>query len=625
MGEESSIQDEDLRTLLSTHNAINDWEPVYQRVKRFPEEARERYYRDESPLQLLLKAKELKFADVSDDEIVDRIQVLRLIIAADPLALTSRDADGRTALHTACSAGQSWEILQLLVEEEEELSRQMLKLGGAKINELELVVPRSVMHKTDRPGGHLPLHLVAACSSFDASSLQDSSSLFPYSEFDDSALQSSNSECVIAAYNATTFVREAYPSAIWERDCDGEIPLHAAASWGNLGSVQSLLIGASMSSGNSCTGAIDAALAVDDNNKTPLDNVSQTVCSMSVHQKPFSAPRQENFRVSIAREDPFMLSTATRNPLMNGNIQLSVNRSRRRIPGVRSSLRSSFTSSTSDPLDISMLRDSFISSRQPVDPVNGLKPLCEDGKEEFVKFEMLARAARGQFYLDNGRNINSFAFPLHGIIELGCPPELVWHCAATYPYEVEKLSESGKSPLFIAAEKLSGLTQQRREEKLSIKKTAYGTSLHIQSVDKESDDSDDNESPFLDSDSNTEANQTKVDAGIQKYKEIIGMLIKSKIFGIPTMASIQDSRGRLPLHVLLEAGALWIGVGSSSHDLDIIGTFVEADPQSLLTKDHKTGMFPFQIAAISCDLDTIFRLLAESPSVITYCTEKIDQ
>jgi len=114
-----------LRTLLSTHAPIDDWTPIYQRVKCFPQEARQRYYRKESPLQLSLKLREMKRTNKSESLSIKRIQVLQLIVDADPSSLTSLDAEGRTALHTACSAGRSWEILQLLVEAEDELLRHM--------------------------------------------------------------------------------------------------------------------------------------------------------------------------------------------------------------------------------------------------------------------------------------------------------------------------------------------------------------------------------------------------------------------------------------------------------------------------------------------------------------------
>ena len=674
----SDEDEEDLHTLLSKDAPLDDWTPIYQRVKRFPQEARQRYFRNESPLQLSLKVRECKRIGKSESlSRMNRIQVLQLIVDADPSSIISRDEEGRTALHTACSAGRSWEILHLLLEAEDEVFRQMKEeQEGGKIKE-----QRSAMLKTDHPGGNLPLHLIAACPSFHETSFQDSANyFFPYTPLDEGAIQCSLSQNIISAYNATTTVREAFPQAVWDRDCDGEIPLHAAASWGNVGSLLSLLMcSTSLSADGSCTRDISQTL--DDRNKTPLDRACERVVAMCVHEKPFRAPNRDNFRESVTREDPF-ISSARRDRPMNRNIRLSVNQSRRRIPGVGSSFRSSFTStSTADPADVTMLRDSFISSRQPVHPVLGLKPLCDDGQEEFAKVEMLVRAAQGHFNVDSGRPV------LHAIIELGCPPELVWHSAAKYPHEVESSNESGKSPLLLVTEKLSHLLQLRREEKSPHSNEISDAIALQEAADKHSrsDDSDRSDiseaeaarnyfvkSFFLGNDSqlnqddpvtpnaipssrvtdpdppNTieEANQGKVDADILMYQEIFDMLIKSRTFGKPVMASI-PCRGRLAIHILLEAGELWINenvhqgnddeesgaVDTARQNPHMITTLIDAYPQALLTRDYETGLFPFMIAAMANNnsegvnggrrvLETIFRLLLEGPDVISYCIQQ---
>lgn len=575
----------------------------------------------------------------------------------------------------------------MLIEAEDKLFRQMKEeegaLRGSKIKEQELVEQRSFRLRTDHPGGNLPLHLVAACPSFDESSFQGSD-FFPYDLMDEDAIQCSISQNIISAYNATTTVREAYPQAVWDRDCDGEIPLHSAASWGNVGSVLSLLKGAALHS-HSVDGAREAAQTLDDAGKTPLDRACERVCAMSVHAKPVRTPSRDNFRESITREDPFMSSARNDRVTMNRNIRLSVNRSRRRIPGVGSSFRSSFTStSTADPLDINILRDSFVSSRQPVDPILGLKPLCEDGKEEFAKVEMLALATRGHFLTGNG----SLDFLLlHAIIELGCSPELVWHAAAKYPDEVQRIDEQANSPLLVATEKLSHLLQRRRELRISQRlRDETQPEAHIISSPNRLDGNDEAsrsdiseteaarnyfvQSFFLGKDSEInldesslpdhtspqeeqgfglnpdpphaakaeEESNCKIDTDILLYQEIIDMLIKSKVFGTRGMASIPDSRGRLPLHILLEAGALWIeehdnqsneesnvGGNTTCQNCRVISTLIEAHPQSLLTKDNVTGFFPFMSAATNDEredeiavLETVFRLLLEAPAVISY-------
>ena len=685
--------DENLHTLLSTLSTIDDWTPIYQRVKHFPAEARQRYYRNESPLQLSLKARERKRSklDSIPKDNKSRIEVLQLLIDADPSSVISRDEEGRAPLHTACTAGRSWEILQMLIEAEDELFREMKEEEGAprgsKIKEQELVEQRSFRLRTDHPGGNLPLHLVAACPSFDESSFQGSD-FFPYDLMNEDAIhQCSISQNIISAYNATTTVREAYPQAVWDRDCDGEIPLHSAASWGNVGSVLSLLKSAALYS-HSVDGAREAAQTLDDAGKTPLDRACERVSAMSVHAKPVRTPSRDNFRESITREDPFMSSARNDRVTMNRNIRVSVNRSRRRIPGVGSSFRSSFTStSTTDPSDINILRDSFVSSRQPVDPVLGLKPLCdEDGQEEFAKVEMLVRATRGHF---STRPLDFLL--LHAIIELGCSPELVWHAAAKYPDEVQQIDEQANSPLLVATEKLSHLLQRRRELRISqqrlpdesfeiLEQEAHVSSPNRLDDNDEASGSDISETEaarnyfvqsfFLGNDSEIKLDESslpdhtspqeeqefglnpdpphpaeaeeesncKIDAEILLYQEIIDMLIKSKVFGERGMASSPDSRGRLPLHILLEAGALWIeeddnqsneesnvGGNTTRQNCRVISTLIEAHPQSLLTKDNETGLFPFMSAATNDEnedeiavLETVFRLLLEAPAVISY-------
>lgn len=678
--------DENLHTLLSTLSTIDDWTPIYRRVKHFPAEARQRYYRNESPLQLSLKVRERKRNKLDGNK--SRIEVLQLLIDADPTSVISRDEEGRAPLHTACTAGRSWEILQMLIEAEDKLFREMKEEEvagmGSKIKEQELVEQRSVTLRTDHPGGNLPLHLVAACPSFDESSFQGSD-FFPHDIMDEDVIQCSMSQNIISAHNATTTVREAYPQAVWDRDCDGEIPLHSAASWGNVGSVLSLLKGATLHS-HSVDGAREAAQTLDDACKTPLDRACERVCAMSVHAKPVRTPSRDNFRESITREDPFMSSARNDRVTMNRNIRLSVNRSRRRIPGVGSSFRSSFTStSTADPSDINILRDSFVSSRQPVDPVLGLKPLCEDGQEEFAKVEILVRATRGHF---STRPLDFLL--LHAIIELGCSPELVWHAAAKYPDEVQRIDEQAKSPLLVATEKLSHLLQRRRGLRISqrLPDESFGIpqqEAHVSSPNRldgndEASGSEISETEaarnyfvqsfFLGKDSTIKLDESslpdhtsqeeqefrlnpdpphvtkaeeesnfKIDTDILLYQEIIDMLIKSKVFGNRGMASILNNRGRLALHILLEAGALWIdepddnqsneeskaGGNTTRQNCRVISTLIEAHPQSLLTKDHETGLFPFMSAATNDEsedeialLETVFRLLKEGPAVISY-------
>jgi hypothetical protein len=230
---------------------------------------------------------------------------------------------------------------------------------------------------------------------------------------------------------------------------------------------------------------------------------------------------------------------------------------------------------------------------------------------------------------------------LHTIIELGCPPELVWHSAAKYPHEVEKLDELGKSPLFVAVEKVSNSIRLSRER--------TPASDVPQEAAADSDGSEPSEAADRNSESSQlegdppkvteEATRDKVNADILMHQEIIDMLIKSRVFGKPAMASIPDNRGRLPIHLVLEAGGLWTSgndqyadddsnsTDTARQDPHIIDSLIDANPQSLLIRNNETGLFPFMIAATSStegvnkstkELETIFRLLIESAEVISY-------
>jgi len=256
-----------------------------------------------------------------------RINVLQALVDADPTSIHSRDVEGRTCLHTACAEGRSAEILRWLVAvEEEECQSKSTKIRhNNNINghdDDEATPPeRNVTLRTDYPGGALPLHSIAACPTFDNSDsvpnspTKPSSPQHPNHPINRYLVPSCNvTHNVLCAYASTSVIRKAHPQAVWDRDCDGEIPLHAAASWGNVGSVLALLIGVSSDEGskNVVLEVARAALTKDDRGKTPLDRACEHVCSLCVHR------RKRNYsgggggggslRRSITREDPFRAS-----------------------------------------------------------------------------------------------------------------------------------------------------------------------------------------------------------------------------------------------------------------------------------------------------------------------------
>ena len=678
-----------LHTLLSRaiHHG-HSWKAIHDYIQRHPREARERHYRHESPLQLALKAKGGDGGDGGrrDDgpsAAIGRRHVLRALAAADPASLHSRDEEGHTCLHTACAAGRSEDALRWLMEAE----RASMEVDD-RPSDGSLLPEWNVTLRTDFPSGALPLHLIAACARFDCSSVSDRTAPPDHPLHFMDRIPRTNIPNIMCAYNNTTRIRQACPMAIWDRDCEGEIPLHAAASWGSVGSVLSLLIGAAQG------GSLElrrAALMVDDRNKTPLAHACERVCSMcvqgarvsptdrSVRRKP-SDRGPSSVRRSIAREDPFEASISSAGH--NGGRRSSLRRTgsrRRRIPGCgssfrRSSISSSFVGGIGDvnpdgdgtpDESAEHFRASFISPRRVIDPCRGLAKLDLDGEEEFLKVEMLARAASGSceltFY-DNPTKSNASIetsanhfLLLHSVIGLDCRPEVVWHAAVKYPHEVPQTDAFGRTPLFIACERLAALysshavkTQTSLAEST---KEASSLSHEPRSCERKNGSNDEDKcTRFMESfllggdftlslvqtsnlhpsthstkphpvqpnqlrkktsrvDIDKEAGDDDLIKNLSLIQEVISFLLHSPQFGGKMTACTASAKNVLPLHVVLEAGLQWAdSVEATSLKKDnqfddsdksntVVQMLVDAYPRALEVQDRERHLFPFMIAA----------------------------
>ena len=578
---------------------------------------------------------------------------------------------GRTPIHTACSAGRSPEVLQWLFKVEEASREQ----NGESSTE------QSITLRTDYPGGALALHSIAACTSFDTISTSDCTNHHPLTTY---PLLCEVTDNVISAYESTTIIRNEYPQAILEVDCEGEIPLHAAASWGSVGSVFSLLVGAGDIDNH---GFARAALTRDDRGKTPLDRACERLCSMSMARDSPRASTNSNSRQSLIRDDPF--DTTISNSLDEGRASLQRNssqRSRRRIPGCGSSFRASLSSSfvlgrgdSTGDIGEQLLRDSFVSPRRQVDPVYGLELLDCDGIEELAKIELLARAGYGFFETTMSHNNDNFQF-LHAVIALGCSPEIIWHVCATKKHQVEEKDEFCRTPLILACERFASLYSQQHNKKVS---SGMGKPLHEQSdytnegvADTGNEESMDeaccsvveslltggnllkNSQNVSESSTNqpqlqrtqerTNVDEVESEASsdnnikeqLSLSKEVITILLKSSLFGRPNMASVTNSEGRLPLHIILEAGVQWVDNDediteddSYKQSSNVVQLLVDVCPYALEIKDGISGLYPFMLAATAKDtsesdveeedtkqLETIFQLLLKAPNTISSCT-----
>ena len=90
---------------LLTHT-ISDWGIIHRYIKRHPSKARERYYRNESPLQLALRARERRsrvgLTSKGGSEAIGRMHVLQALVDADPSSIHSRDSEGKFMPELIC-------------------------------------------------------------------------------------------------------------------------------------------------------------------------------------------------------------------------------------------------------------------------------------------------------------------------------------------------------------------------------------------------------------------------------------------------------------------------------------------------------------------------------------------
>lgn len=89
---------------LLTHT-ISDWGIIHRYIKRHPSKAQERYYRNESPLQLALRARERRNKVGATSEgvkAIGRIHVLQALADADPSSIHSRDSEGKCMPKLIC-------------------------------------------------------------------------------------------------------------------------------------------------------------------------------------------------------------------------------------------------------------------------------------------------------------------------------------------------------------------------------------------------------------------------------------------------------------------------------------------------------------------------------------------
>jgi len=98
-------------------------------------------------------------------------------------------------------------------------------------------------------------------------------------------------------------------------------------------------------------------------------------------------------------------------------------------------------------------------------------------------------------------------------------------------------------------------------------------------------------------------------------KKVVDLILRFRVKGL-TAASVKNGNGDLPLHYALKLGYTWDYC---------ISSLAQAEPRSCCTRDRKSGLYPFMMAATSksSDLDTSYEILRFDPSIIDKFTKNV--
>lgn len=91
-----------------------------------------------------------------------------------------------------------------------------------------------------------------------------------------------------------------------------------------------------------------------------------------------------------------------------------------------------------------------------------------------------------------------------------------------------------------------------------------------------------------------------------KKQPLLRALIRRLITKIPALCEVQYG-GEYPLHIAIKRGICWE---------DGMKDLVLASYTALHSRDKTTHLLPFQLASMHCDLNTIYHILNENPSIL---------
>lgn len=214
-------------------------------------------------------------------------------------------------------------------------------------------------------------------------------------------------------------------------------------------------------------------------------------------------------------------------------------------------------------------------------------PECPGARHLWEKIVLILHALQRNSIsaFSSSSSITSACFRVvHAASHFPCPPNVLRCAISLHPVQLRVRNECGDLPLHIASRQHRG-------------------------------DGCDEHHPWLPSGTNQ---KTSVYRHLEPEDHAVDNPISILVKGYPDAASAHDGSGRLPLNLALESGKRWVEGG--------VGDVVKAAPMALVTRDMKTHLFPFMIAAIGeiNALDTVYRLLESNPMALSGGIETAD-
>jgi Ankyrin repeats (3 copies) len=225
-----------------------------------------------------------------------------------------------------------------------------------------------------------------------------------------------------------------------------------------------------------------------------------------------------------------------------------------------------------NPLQRLWVRYFVILGEDVINSVNSQADLVGELLEAWNKTELLLQGALFGSTLPLSET-TQFSSCLHAAAAVDCPRPVVRIAAALYSHRLNNRDNHGRTPLMMAS--AAPIYKHR----------------------------DLGDSGFSDIMNGEDAPDLHLD-----YPSVIEILLTANVATASQGACLTDPSGRLALHMALETGKDWYTHG--------VAQLVAVFPDSLSIADRSSKLFPCFLAAVNCNLTTVYELLRLSPNVL---------